>query len=105
MSELDDIKQALTDLGDTAYKVGLKLIALNCMGYRKAGAACPVFHYLTLVKGIERIERVVVDEVWIGDEPYDTVPEPAGRIPLPEPVGRFVAEFDDGAWPQLELTS
>lgn len=106
MSEYDDIKEALAELGETWVDVGRKLIELDCTGYREEGAACPVFHYLTRVKGIERIERVVADEVWIGDEPVDQPgQEPEDRLPLPIAVYQFVRSFDEGEWPQLERTS
>lgn len=103
MSEYDDITEALADLGETKRDVGLKLIELDCKGHREEGADCPVFKYLTDIKRIDGIERVVVDEVWINDEPIDLPEqEPAARIPLPAAVHGFVMEFDAGFWPDLE---
>jgi hypothetical protein len=76
---------------------------MDCKGWKEEGAACPVYHYLTLVKRIEGIERVVADEVWIHDGPLDEPgTEPTGRIQLPLPVHQFVRSFDEGEWPQLE---
>lgn len=108
MSEYDDIREALTELGETPREVGLKLMELGCRGIREEGADCPVFYYLTEVKGIDYIERVVVHEVWletddvedIDDPPID--PDPSFRVPTPEPVREFIVAFDDGLWPDLE---
>lgn len=103
MSEYDDIKEALAELGNTWFDVGTKLIELNCQGYREEGADCPVYLYLTEIKCIDGIERVVSDEVWIHDEPIDLPEqEPNARVELPLAVFEFVRSFDGGGWPQLE---
>lgn len=101
MSEYDDIKEALTGLGDTWVDVGRKLTELNCRGYREEGAACPVFYYLTDIKAIGRIERVVADQVWIG-EYRDLGDPPEATVALPAAVCEFVRAFDAGDWPDLE---
>lgn len=103
MTEYDDIKEALVELGDTSEAVAFNLIELNCRGHREEGYACPVYRYLTGTKGITGIERVVSDEVWISDEPLDEPgTEPVARIPMPWAVSRFVNEFDRGGWFELE---
>lgn len=107
MSEYDDIKEALTELGATPRDVGLKLVALGCRGVREEGDDCPVFHYLTEVKGIDYIERVVVHEVWLVDDDLDGADplaeaDPSTRVPTPEPVREFIVAFDEGQWPDLE---
>lgn len=102
MTGHQNIIDALAELGETPDAVANKLIDLNCTGWREEGAACPVYHYLTDIKRIERIERVVADEVWIGDEPINPLDLPEERVALPAAVGEFVNQFDRGAWPVLE---
>lgn len=103
MSEYDDIKEALAELGDDSREVGVKLTDLGCTGYRGEGSECPVFKYLTDTKGIDGIERVVGDEVWVHDEPIESLQQlPDVRVPLPDSVRLFVREFDNGDWPELE---
>lgn len=103
VSEYDDILEALAELGDDSREVGVKLIGLGCTGYREEGSECPVFKFLTDVKGIDGIERVISDAVWVDDDPIEE-PErlPAVTVPLPEQVRQFVREFDNGDWPELE---
>jgi hypothetical protein len=102
MTGYQNIIDALAELGDTSNAVAHTLIELECRGEREEGSACPVFHYLTRAKGIERIERVVRDEVWLGDGPFTLDDLPEERVPLPLPVQEFVDEFDAGAWFELE---
>lgn len=102
MTGYQHIIDALGELGGTPEAVANKLIDLNCSGWREEGAACPVYHYLTGIKHIERIERVVADEVWIGDEPINPLQDlPEARVPLPIAVAEFVQQFDRGYWDEL----
>jgi hypothetical protein len=100
------LKQALEALGNAGAEVGASLEAFGVKGERHYCKTCPVAKYLLMVfpdaEEVEvhdetcRVIRTVVD--------YVNVDHEAINAETPLAVATFVEDFDNGYYPQLEVS-
>lgn len=90
------ISEALVTLGSTCEEVHQKLLELGCKGEVGSRMHCPVAYFLSKrftpndLRTPLRVDESTVSEIH-GDF----------YLPLPQPVKEFVAQFDNGGFPEL----
>lgn len=88
------LEQALAELPDTADGIAAYLTEQECRGKREDGDYCPIANYL---RGIGfRDPHVGLALAFEGVHEAETVH-------LPDGARRFVARFDEGEWPELDI--
>lgn len=88
------LEQALAELPDTADGIAAYLTEQDCRGKRDDGTCCPLANYL---RGIGFLAPHVDPDV-----AFEGVHD-AATVRLPTGARRFVARFDEGEWPQLDI--
>jgi hypothetical protein len=83
--------ELLTRLGTTADEVAATLRDLGIRGQRFDGCDCPVARYLADHGHEMAVGSVSAKSQW-------------ERVLLPHPVAHFAMAFDQGAYPELEVT-
>jgi hypothetical protein len=96
MSELT-LRQALDELPDTADGIAAYFTEQECRGRRKHITCCPVANYLAGT-GLDGVPDV--DSAYIG---LFTDGRVVSSAKTPPHIAEFVARFDDGEWPELEV--
>lgn len=99
------MSQLIGGLGQSERQVALSLRGYGARGVPRDGRGCVLARYLNAVVGADpevRSLTVLVDCLSIG---LARRCRPAVVVLLPEPLSRFVAGFDDYAYPELISTT
>lgn len=93
---ITDPYSALVALGDTKDAVAKTLHIKEVRGYRNDTHDCPVSNYLLDVCGASRVKTGLTTVVvhWSSGS-YE-------EVTLPNPVTKFLIDFDSGEYPELE---
>lgn len=92
------LAQHLEALGATSQEVAVKLTELDCKGRITRTTLCPVAVYL---------KRCGFPSAGVSQRTVLVDPDDAELISIrtPDPVARFIDDFDDGAYPGLIINS
>jgi len=93
----EQVAGALDTLVRHPQGIGMALVRAGIHGEKANSAECPISHYITTVCG---------GEIVVGDRSltYDDKTGSWGEMDLPAPITRFIQDFDQGAYPILEMT-
>jgi len=102
------VEEKLRELGDTETAVVDTLTAYGYTGETECELTCPAARWLESMLSTDDDGNylyafmVGCDKVTICEEPRPRVFRAVGTVELPEPVRKFVANFDAGEYPDLE---
>ncbi len=99
------IQGLLTDLGPSHRDVATTLQRVGIRGVPKNPEGCAVALYLGAVLGSDsRVQSVAVGSNCLKASTTPSTPfyfHGTMLVPVPKPVGQFIAAFDDGRYPEL----
>lgn len=106
---IDDLTRIFAAMGQTADQVAETLRAHGCRGYHCGNSPCPVFRYV--YRKFDDGQLVLQYDIYSQAlKPSKLCLYPADgerrvEMPLPAAIAEFLARFDDGLYPDLDLES
>lgn len=102
MTEKYEVQSFLEGLGANALEVSETLLTMGARGEKGSTRSCPIANALKL-KFENTIWSVVRTAVKIEPDKMSSW-EHFLQVPVPDPALRFISEFDNGNYPELELS-
>jgi hypothetical protein len=102
---LDELSRILAGLGQTPDQVAEVLRASGCRGFRTGSLPSPIIRYAYrhFDEGTLVLAYSPRSTMWPERLCVHLLDGRLGEVPLPEPVAEFLARFDEGAYPDLDL--
>jgi hypothetical protein len=101
---IKELTRIFAAMGETADKVAECLRAHGCRGSRGGGLLCPVFRYV--YRKFDEGQLVLVHSPAMmpsGLYLYSALDGRRSEMPLPAAIAEFLARFDAGSFPDLDL--